>query len=133
MAGILALTETEKLLQSRTREIFQLYDKSYQEVREFGMTEALSGTIYIGGGESCAFSCICRSFDDLHRQYPGIGLDVYSGDHIDVVEKLDKGLLDFGVLVKPADLANYDSLRLPVRDTWGILMRKDSPLAEKRR
>lgn len=47
------------------------------------------------------------------------------------MEKLDKGLIDFGLLVGEADISRYDYLRLPQKDLWGVLMRKDSPLAEK--
>ena len=36
------------------------------------------------------------------------------------MERLEKGLLDFGVLVEPADVSRYNSLRLPAKDTWEI-------------
>ena len=39
--------------------------------------------------------------------------------------------MDFGVLIQPADIFRYDYLNLPARDVWGVVMRKDSPLAEK--
>ena len=44
---------------------------------------------------------------------------------------MDKGLIDFGLLIEPFDYSKYDFIRLPIKDTWGVLMRKDSPLAEK--
>ncbi len=58
---------------------------------------------------------------------------IYSGDGERIAERLDKGLIDFGLLVEPFDIGKYDYLRLPVKDRWGLLMRKDSPLAEKDR
>ena len=45
--------------------------------------------------------------------------------------QLDKGLIDFGILVDLPDISKYNSIRLPFADEWGVLMRKDSPLAEK--
>ena len=45
---------------------------------------------------------------------------------------LFRSLIDFGIFIEPADLSKYDYLRLPLTDTWGVLMRKDSPLAEKK-
>ena len=50
----------------------------------------------------------------------------------DVIERLEKGLLDFGVLIEPSDIKRYHSLALPDTDTWGVLMRKDSPLSNKK-
>jgi len=55
---------------------------------------------------------------------------LYSGNTPDLMERLDKGLLDFAVLINPPDLFGYDSIRLPYSDVGGLLMRKDSPLAE---
>ena len=49
----------------------------------------------------------------------------------DVVEKLDKGLIDFGVLFDPQDLSKYNYLKIPEKDTWGVLMRRDAALAQK--
>lgn len=37
--------------------------------------------------------------------------------------------MDFGTLLEPVDVSKYDSLRLPRPDVWGLLMRKDNPLA----
>lgn len=48
-----------------------------------------------------------------------------------MTERLDKGLLDFGILIQPADISKYDYINLPAKDTWGVIMRRDSPLAEK--
>ena len=61
-----------------------------------------------------------------------IHFHLYSGNAQDVTERLDKGLLDFGVLIQPADLSRYQSLQLKGKDQWGVLMPKDSPLAAKK-
>ena len=46
-------------------------------------------------------------------------------------ERLDRGLFDFAVIAQEVDLSKYNFLPLPVLDAWGVVMRKDSPLAEK--
>ena len=48
-----------------------------------------------------------------------------------MTERLDKGLLDFGILIQPADLSKYNYINIPAKDVWGVVMRKDSPLAFK--
>ncbi|MGN0004529.1 MAG: LysR family transcriptional regulator substrate-binding protein, partial [Candidatus Gastranaerophilaceae bacterium] len=45
---------------------------------------------------------------------------------------LDKGLLDFGILIQPTDISKYEYVTLPNKDTWGVLMQKKSPLANKK-
>ena len=67
----------------------------------------------------------------LREKYPGIHLHISSGNSIFVLEQLEKGLIDFGLLYTPVDPAKYESVEIPCRDPWGVLMRKDTPLAEK--
>ena len=47
------------------------------------------------------------------------------------MERLDKGLLDFGIVFGRVDLTKYNALKIPVKDVWGVLMRNDSSLASK--
>lgn len=91
----------------------------------------ITGNIYIGGGETDAMRLIARTAKELQADYPRIRYHLYSGNGEDVSERLDKGLLDLGILVEPFDMKRYDFIQLPATDIWGVLMRKDSPLAEK--
>ncbi len=123
------LTETGVLLRKRAEEIIDLYEKTEAELlRPF---EVVGGDVYIGGGESYALQTIISAAREIQRENPGIKFHLFSGDTADVAERLDKGLIDFGILIEPADLSKYDYIRLPLSDIWGVLMRRDSPLAEK--
>ena len=95
------------------------------------MEQTISGDIYIGGGETEAVRLVAEIIKDIQNAYPGIHYHLYSGNAEDVTERLDKGLLDFGILIEPADFSKYDSVKIPAKDIWGVVMRKDSPLAEK--
>ena len=75
------------------------------------------------------FPCTIK---EIQSEYPEIKLHIYSGNAEDVTEKLDKGLLDFGILIQPIDLSKYDNITLPDKDVWGVIMRKDNPLAIKK-
>lgn len=125
----ITLTETGLLLRKRAEEMLALYEKTQSEI--LAPPESISGDIYIGGGESHAIQTVAKAAKNLLAENPDIIFHFFSGDTSDVTEKLDKGLIDFGILVEPADLSKYDYLRLPLKDAWGVLMRKDSPLAEK--
>ncbi len=48
------------------------------------------------------------------------------------MERLDRGTLDFGVLIQPGDISKYDALALPYKDVWGLVMPVGHPLAEKK-
>ncbi len=126
----MTLTETGILLRKHAEEIVELFEKTQKALAT--PSEKVSGEVYIGGGESYAVKIIANIAKEVRNEYPNIKFDFYSGDSIDVSEKLEKGLLDFGILIEASDLNKYDCLRLPVKDVWGVLMRKDAPLAEKR-
>lgn len=125
----MALTAEGMILRKRAEEIVSMVDKTEAEFSF--MENAIGGDIYIGGGETDAVKLIAKVAQKLREDYPGIRYHLYSGNSEDVTERLDKGLLDFGILIQPANITKYDYIRIPAKDTWGVVMRKDSPLAEK--
>ena len=123
------LTAEGMILRKRAEEIISMVDKTEAEFHS--MSNVVSGDIYIGGGETEAVKLIAQIVCELRSAYPEIHYHLYSGNAEDVTERLDKGLLDFGLLIQPADISKYDYLNIPAKDTWGVIMRKDSSLAEK--
>lgn len=126
------LTDDGVLLMKRAEEITDMADRT---LSEFAARDGrdVCGDVYIGGGETYAMKRIGEMVRKLRQSHPRIKFNLYSGNADDVAEKLDKGLLDFGLLIQPADLSKYDYVTLPDKDAWGVLMRSDSPLAAKRR
>ena len=108
----------------------EIIQKTEAEFRSMG--SALRGDIHIGSGETDAMKQIARIFRELHEEYPGIRYHLRSGKSEEIEELVDKGILDFGVLIQPVNISKYDYLKLPFKDLWGVIMRKDSPLAAKR-
>lgn len=125
----MSLTAEGMILRKRAEEIISMVDKTEAEFHS--MSNVVSGDIYIGGGETEAVKLIAQIVCELRTAYPEIQYHLYSGNAEDVTERLDKGLLDFGLLIQPADISKYDYFNIPARDTWGVIMRKDIPLAKK--
>lgn len=125
----ITLTEDGMLLRKRAEEILELVGRTEKEVMQADNT--VSGDIYIGTGETDGVRQIARTANRLQTDYPAIRFHIVSGDAVDVCERLDKGLLDFGVLLGDIDKIKYRYMELPMKDTWGVLMRRDSPLARR--
>lgn len=123
------LTDEGMLLRNRAEEIVNMVDKLEAEFSS--MEETIGGDVYIGGGETEAMKHIARVAKDVQVRYPNIRYHLYSGNEEDITERLDKGLLDFGILIQPADISKYNYLNIPAKDVWGVVMRRDSPLALK--
>lgn len=124
-----SLTAEGMVLRNRAEEILDMVRKAKAELVK--LEGAVCGDVYIGGGETDGMRLIAETISSLRKEYPGIKYHLYSGNGQDVTERLDKGLLDFGVLIQPIDLSKYDYFDLPNKDVWGIIMRNDCPLAQK--
>ncbi len=126
----ITLTPEGMILRKRAQEIVDMVEKTEAEFKS--INDTVSGDIYIGGGETDSMKYIAEIIKEIQTDYPNIKFHIQSGNAEDVTEKLDKGLLDFGILIQPVDLSKYEHLALPEKDIWGVIMRKDSPLAKKK-
>lgn len=125
----ITLTPEGMFLRKRAEEILEIVNRTESDFNTMG--ENIGGSVHIGGGESRAMKLIAETIRELRADYPDVRYNLYSGNAEDVMEKLDKGILDFGLLIQPVDISKYDCMTLPVKDLWGVVMRRESPLAAK--
>lgn len=125
----IVLTEEGMILRKRAEEILNLVQKTEKEITL--SDQIVEGDVYIGTGETDAVRLIARAARSLYESYPGIHYHIASGNAEFVLEQLEKGLIDFGIIFGSVDQARYNSIAIPYTDIWGVLMRKDSPLAGK--
>ena len=123
------LTEEGMLLRKRAEDILSMVDKTEAEFK--ALDEIQGGDIYIGCAESEGMKYFIQAAKKLRDAYPRIRFHFFSSGTDAVNERLERGFLDFAVIVQHVDLSKYNYLRLPYDDRWGLLMRKDSPLAGK--
>ena len=123
------LTEEGMILRKRAEEIISLMRRTEEEIT--GSNETIAGNVFIGTGETETVRLFAQVAKKLQQKYPDIRYHISSGNAEHVLEYLDKGLIDFGLLFTEIDPQKYESVPVPIKDTWGVLMRKDSPLAEK--
>ena len=125
----ITLTEEGTFFRKRAQEVISLLAKTTAELR--APEALLSGDIHIGGGETDAMRLIARAARRMRQDHPQVTFHIFSGNAEDVMEKIDRDLVDFGLFIEPVDLSGYEFFRLPVKDRWGVLMRKDAPLAAR--
>lgn len=123
------LTEEGMILRKRAEEMISLMRRTEEEIT--GAGETIAGNVFIGTGETETVRLFAQVAKKLQHKYPDIRYHISSGNAEHVLEYLDKGLIDFGLLFTEIDPQKYEAIPVPIKDTWGVLMRKDSPLAEK--
>ena len=123
----ITLTEEGMILRKRAEEILSLVKKARDEI--VLTDETVAGDILIGSGETDAVRFLARAACALRDTYPEIHFHIISGDKVSILEGLDRGLLDFGVIFDDIDTSKYDFLDLPAAERFGVMMRRDDPLA----
>ena len=123
------LTEDGMLLKRRAQEIISLSDKTVQELSH--KEDVLSGEIAIGCGETKNMLFLSEQIRKFRQKYPLVQFSIHSAIADDIKERIEKGILDIGLLMEPVDIGKYEFIRMPQKEKWGILVRKDSELAAK--
>ncbi len=123
------LTEDGMLLKRRAQEIVSLSDKTVQELSH--KEDMLSGEVAIGCGETKSMLFLSEQIRKFQQKYPLVQFSIHSAIADDIKERIEKGILDIGLLMEPVDVGKYEFLRMPEKEKWGVLVRKDSELASK--
>jgi DNA-binding transcriptional LysR family regulator len=124
------LTDEGVLLRNRAEDLVSMADRIEREF--LSLDDITGGDLYFGLAESFQIRYLARAIHSFKQTYPGLRYHITSGDTEQVLEKLDKGLLDFVVLVETPDAGMYEALVFPEADVWGLVMPEDDPLAEKK-
>lgn len=123
------LTEEGMILRKRAEEIMELVKKAEDEIS--WSDEIIAGNVTVGAGETNGVHFLTKAAKAVQKAHPQVHLHIISGDKIAVSDSMDKGLIDFGLFFGEIDSSKYEYIKLPYKDTWGVLMHRDSPLAEK--
>ena len=125
----LTLTDDGIFFRQRAEEIVELADRLEQAFVE--RNADISGLITIGASEAVGSRLFAKLIKQFSDQYPLVQFHLYNEMADNIKDRLDKGLVDVGLLLEPVDTVKYDFVRLSQKETWGILMRDDHPLAKR--
>ena len=122
------LTDDGTLLKRRAQEIVSLSEKTK---RDFSHDETVSGVVSIGSGELKSMQFLSEAMVSFRQKYPGVTFELYSGNSDHIKERIDRGLLDIGLLLEPVDIGKYEFIHTDIKEEWCALVSKNSPLAKK--
>lgn len=125
----LTLTDEGMLLRKRAEDILDMVDKTTDEFN--ALDTVTGGEVHIGCAESHQIKYLARIIKEFREDYPLFRYHLTSGNTEQVVERLDRGLIDFAVIVEPPNLSKYNYIEVPETNTWGLVMKKNDPLANK--
>ena len=122
----LTLTDAGVMLRRRAEEVAELMDKIDDE---FASREEVGGIISIGSGVLRSSHVLTRELLAFCEKNPRAKYEIYTNTSDYIKEKLDRGLLDFGLLLEPVDTAKLSNAVLLVEEGMGCAFCLDGALA----
>ncbi|MQS76785.1 LysR family transcriptional regulator [Companilactobacillus halodurans] len=116
------LTKAGLEFQNDAKQIIKMIERSQQRVKQ--VENDIVGTIAVGCIEANAAQLLASVIKEYHQKYPGVKFELYDLDSTDIQERLDQGLLDLGIVLKPSETIKYHSKDLNLTDKWGVVVPK---------
>lgn len=124
----MTLTDAGVMLKHRAEEVVTLMDKIENE---FAGQQEIGGVISIGSGGLNASHMLPAAMDAFRKKYPKVQFQLYTNSAEYIKEKLEQGVLDIGLLLEPVDVTKFDYIRMKNTEKWGLLLKREHPLASK--
>lgn len=124
----ITLTKDGMLLRRRAEEIISLVERTETEV--MADEELLTGNIGIGVTETNGMRFIAKTINTMQKEHPYVKFHIFSGTADEIRDQINTGNIDFGIVIEPINLTEFDYIKLPIHNVWGVLMKSDSPLAQ---
>lgn len=124
------ITEQGLLFKQRAQEIISLLKKTQEEFIQ--NEEDIEGHISLGCAETLGFNFIANVIKDIRQKNSKIKFQIESCTEDDIVRKIEYGLIDFALVIEPMNTDRYEKVVIPYKDSWGILIYKENPLANKK-
>lgn len=123
------LTDEGFLFRQQAETIVELADKLEHTFTD--KKDIICGTVRIGATEAVGGRTLAVCMKEFREKYPGVQFELYNGMADNIKEMIEHGLLDLGLVMEPIDTAKFEYVRMPQKETWGILVRRDHQLAKK--
>lgn len=107
----LQLTEAGQLLRNRAEQILEITETTTKELKDFN--EGISGTLTIGAVSSSGATLLPEPVSSFRKNYPGINFEIWEGNTYRILEILNNGVIEIGIVRTPFNIENFESIRLP--------------------
>lgn len=126
----LTLTPEGTLFEQRSKNIITLLNQAKDELQN--TEKELSGSINIGCVVSSISPYVMKLISKFQENYPNVLFNIYDGNSDLLRQRLDAGLDDLTILLKPVEAAKYNFIELPIKERWGLLAKAGDPIANKK-
>lgn len=105
------LTDTGEKLRYRAEQMLNLMETTVRELKD--INEGVQGTLLIGTVPSSGATLLPERIHSFHEKYPGIDFQIWDGDTYRIMELLNSGTIEIGIIRTPFNSKIYESIYLP--------------------
>ena len=121
------LTPAGRVLFDYAERLLSLRDESLLAVADQGATPR--GTLVIGANEATCLYVLPEVFAEYCRLYPGVQISIYRNFSYKIIEKLENGSIDVGIVTLPVKSPSLKTHSI-FRDQLMLMVDPENPLAK---
>lgn len=106
------LTDAGQILRNRAEQILELTEATSRELKDF--SEGIQGTLSIGAVSSSGAALLPERIHSFHSKFPNINFEIWEGNTYRILEILNSGVIEIGIVRTPFNLENLESIPLPI-------------------
>lgn len=123
------LTPAGEILQTYAQKIIDLHRDALQAIAELNQTAR--GKLFLGANEATCLYVLPKTFARFRQLYPLVQISIYRNFSHKIVQKVQEGAVEVGVVTLPQNAPNLEVL--PVhRDEMQVVMPSNHALARQR-
>ena len=104
------LTDVGNLLYKRGKDMVNVFESTLNEVEDF--KSGIEGVLKIGAVSTCNQFIPNELISPYAKQYPKVKFELYEGNTYEVVDMIERGIVDIGVVRTPFNSENLCCLNL---------------------
>ncbi|AWI06433.1 LysR family transcriptional regulator [Clostridium drakei] len=100
------LTDAGKMLYAKASQILKLTETTIKQLKDFG--QGIKGTLFIGTVSSCGATLLPERIHNFNKKCPDISFEIYEGNTYKLLELLNNGLIEIGIVRTPFNSESFN-------------------------
>ncbi len=113
------LTDAGKILYKRAKHILEITTSTTKEIEEF--RKGIQGTLRLGTISSSGTVLLSKRIIEFNKKYPNIKFEIHEGNTYELIEKINSGIIEVGIVRTPFNSQNFECLFLETEPMVAVM------------
>lgn len=113
------ITDAGKILYKRAKNILEITNSTTKEIEEF--RKGIQGTLRLGTISSSGTVLLSKRIIEFNKKYPNIKFEIHEGNTYELIEKINSGIIEVGIVRTPFNSQNFECLFLETEPMVAVM------------